>query len=104
LSLTLIGAAEQSNAYDSNEIASGEPSSEEGDEGLGNRGFVSCTQALGAEPGECVQRDGMRELVSRIEYADAFILASARSPGATSSSGLPRRVPIRSSRRALRDE
>jgi multimeric flavodoxin WrbA len=35
-----------------------------------------CTQAPGEAPGQCVQRDGMQELVAKIEAADAFILAS----------------------------
>lgn len=35
-----------------------------------------CTQRPGEAPGECVQRDGMRQIVDRIEDADAFILAS----------------------------
>lgn len=35
-----------------------------------------CTQTPGEEPGECVQQDGMRELVQKIEAADGFIFAS----------------------------
>lgn len=35
-----------------------------------------CTQKPGEVPGECVQHDGMHELVGKIEQADAFILAS----------------------------
>ena len=35
-----------------------------------------CTQAPGEAPGDCVQHDGMCELVAKIEAADAFILAS----------------------------
>jgi multimeric flavodoxin WrbA len=35
-----------------------------------------CTQSAGEAPGDCVQRDGMLELVAKIESADAFILAS----------------------------
>ena len=35
-----------------------------------------CTQMPGEAPGECIQRDGMSELVAKIEAADAFILAS----------------------------
>jgi len=35
-----------------------------------------CTQHPGEAPGECVQHDGMRDLVEKIELADAYILAS----------------------------
>ena len=35
-----------------------------------------CTQAPGDAPGECVHRDGMRELIGKIEAADGLILAS----------------------------
>jgi len=35
-----------------------------------------CTQQPGEEPGQCVQHDGMQELVNKIENADAYILAS----------------------------
>ncbi len=35
-----------------------------------------CTQQPGTAPGQCVQHDGMAELVRKIEVADAFILAS----------------------------
>lgn len=35
-----------------------------------------CTQQPGEAPGQCVQHDGMRELVNKIEQADAYILAS----------------------------
>ncbi len=35
-----------------------------------------CTQQPGTAPGQCVQHDGMAELVGKIEAADAFILAS----------------------------
>ena len=40
------------------------------------RNCRECTQLPGDAPGECVLRDGMRELVAKIEAADAFILAS----------------------------
>jgi multimeric flavodoxin WrbA len=40
------------------------------------RNCRQCTQAPGDEPGECVQQDGMRELIQKIEAADGFILAS----------------------------
>ena len=43
-------------------------------------GFCSncrhCTQVPGETPGECVQQDGMRELVAMIEAADGYILAA----------------------------
>ncbi|MCG6867945.1 MAG: flavodoxin family protein [Gammaproteobacteria bacterium] len=35
-----------------------------------------CTQHPGEAPGECVQHDGMRDLVDKIEGADAYVLAS----------------------------
>jgi multimeric flavodoxin WrbA len=35
-----------------------------------------CTQVPGESPGECVQQDGMRELIQKIEAADGYILAS----------------------------
>lgn len=35
-----------------------------------------CTQQPGEAPGQCVQHDGMHELVNKIEQADAYILAS----------------------------
>jgi NAD(P)H-dependent FMN reductase len=40
------------------------------------RNCRECTQLPGDAPGECVLRDGMRELIEKIEAADAFILAS----------------------------
>ena len=40
------------------------------------RNCRECTQEPGEAPGECIQRDGMRELVAKIEAADAYILAS----------------------------
>jgi multimeric flavodoxin WrbA len=40
------------------------------------RNCRECTQLPGDAPGECVLRDGMRNLVAKIEAADAFILAS----------------------------
>lgn len=36
----------------------------------------SCTQEPGEAPGRCVHDDGMRELVEKIERADAYILAA----------------------------
>lgn len=35
-----------------------------------------CTQVPGDEPGECVQQDRMRELIDKIERADAYIFAA----------------------------
>lgn len=35
-----------------------------------------CTQQPGTTPGACVQHDDMRELIAKIEAADAYILAS----------------------------
>ena len=35
-----------------------------------------CTQVPGDAPGECVQQDRMRDLVEKIERADAYILAA----------------------------
>ena len=40
------------------------------------RNCRECTQLPGDSPGECVLRDGMRDLVAKIEATDAFILAS----------------------------
>ena len=36
----------------------------------------ACTQEPGDAPGRCVHDDGMRELVEKIEQADAYILAA----------------------------
>jgi len=36
----------------------------------------ACTQEPGEAPGHCVHNDGMRELVAKIERADAYILAA----------------------------
>lgn len=35
-----------------------------------------CTQEPGEAPGQCVQHDGMRELIGKIEAADGYIFAS----------------------------
>jgi len=40
------------------------------------RNCRQCTQQPGEAPGECVQQDGMRDLVDKIEMADGLILAS----------------------------
>lgn len=36
----------------------------------------ACTQEPGDAPGQCVHNDGMRELVEKIEQADAYVLAA----------------------------
>ena len=40
------------------------------------RNCRECTQLPGVAPGACVLDDGMRDLVAKIEAADAYILAS----------------------------
>ena len=40
------------------------------------RNCRECTQSPGESPGACVQDDGMRELIEKIEAADSLILAS----------------------------
>ena len=45
----------------------------------------ACTQEPGGEPGECVRGDGMRELIEKIERADAYILASPTNLGAVTA-------------------
>lgn len=35
-----------------------------------------CTQSPGIDPGHCIQDDGMKSLVERIEQSDAYILAA----------------------------
>ena len=40
------------------------------------RNCRQCTQAPGDAPGQCVHQDGMRDLITKIEAADALILAS----------------------------
>lgn len=40
------------------------------------RNCRQCTQAPGEAPGECVHQDRMRELITKIEAADGYILAS----------------------------
>ncbi|MCP4331247.1 MAG: flavodoxin family protein [Gammaproteobacteria bacterium] len=44
-----------------------------------------CTQKPGEAPGQCVQQDGMKELIERIEQADAFILASPTNFGSVTA-------------------
>jgi multimeric flavodoxin WrbA len=44
-----------------------------------------CTQSPGEAPGKCIQDDGMHELVSKIERADAFILAAPTNFGSVTA-------------------
>ena len=44
-----------------------------------------CTQQPGEMPGECVQHDGMRDLVDKIESADAYILAAPTNFGSVTA-------------------
>ncbi|MBW1750078.1 MAG: flavodoxin family protein [Deltaproteobacteria bacterium] len=44
-----------------------------------------CTQQPGNMPGECVQHDGMQELVNKIEESDSFILASPTNFGSVTA-------------------
>lgn len=44
-----------------------------------------CTQQPGDAPGECVQHDGMQELVNKIERADGYILASPTNFGSVTA-------------------
>jgi multimeric flavodoxin WrbA len=44
-----------------------------------------CTQQSGVEPGECVQHDGMQELIKKIESADGYILASPTNFGSVTA-------------------
>jgi multimeric flavodoxin WrbA len=49
------------------------------------RNCRSCMQAPGADPGECVHNDGMRDLVRRIEDADGYILAAPTNLGSVTA-------------------
>lgn len=44
-----------------------------------------CTQQPGDSPGQCVQRDGMNELIKKIEQADGYILASPTNFGSVTA-------------------
>ncbi len=44
-----------------------------------------CTQQPGDSPGQCVQRDGMDELINKIEQADGYILASPTNFGSVTA-------------------
>lgn len=45
----------------------------------------NCTQRPGDAPGECVQQDGMQELIDKIEWADGYILASPTNFGSATA-------------------
>lgn len=44
-----------------------------------------CTQQPGDAPGQCVQHDGMQDLVDKIERADGYILASPTNFGSVTA-------------------
>lgn len=44
-----------------------------------------CTQKPGDTPGECVQHDGMQELIDKIERSDGYILASPTNFGSVTA-------------------
>ncbi len=44
-----------------------------------------CTQQSGNLPGECIQHDGMHELINKIEESDSFILASPTNFGSVTA-------------------
>lgn len=44
-----------------------------------------CTQQPGNLPGECIQHDGMQELINKIEESDSFILASPTNFGSVTA-------------------
>ncbi|HHD63043.1 MAG TPA: flavodoxin family protein [Desulfobulbaceae bacterium] len=44
-----------------------------------------CTQRAGEAPGACVLRDGMEELINRIERADGYILAAPTNFGSATA-------------------
>jgi len=45
----------------------------------------ACTQQPGETPGECIQHDGMQELIDKIERADGYILASPTNFGSVTA-------------------
>jgi len=49
------------------------------------RNCRKCTQLPGNTPGECVIRDGMRELVEKIETSDGYILAAPTNVGSVTA-------------------
>jgi len=44
-----------------------------------------CTQKPGEDPAQCIQHDDMRELIDRIEQADAYVLASPTNFGSVTA-------------------
>ncbi len=44
-----------------------------------------CTQALGEQPGICVQEDGMQALINKIEKADGYIFAAPTNLGSVTA-------------------
>ena len=44
-----------------------------------------CTQLPGEMPAECVQHDGMKELVDKIEWADGYVLAAPTNFGSVTA-------------------
>lgn len=44
-----------------------------------------CTQQPGDAPGECVQHDGMHDLINKIEQADGYILAAPTNFGSVTA-------------------
>ncbi len=44
-----------------------------------------CTQQPGNRPAECIQHDGMQELINKIEESDGFILASPTNFGSVTA-------------------
>lgn len=45
----------------------------------------ACTQEPGEKPGHCVLEDGMRDLIDKIERADAYILAAPTNFGSVTA-------------------
>ena len=44
-----------------------------------------CTQKPGEDPAQCIQHDDMRELVDKVERADAYVLASPTNLGSVTA-------------------
>ncbi len=44
-----------------------------------------CTQQPGERPGRCIQNDGMKVLIDKIEQADAYVLASPTNFGSVTA-------------------
>ncbi|ABM02343.1 NADPH-dependent FMN reductase [Psychromonas ingrahamii 37] len=49
------------------------------------RNCRECTQQPGESPGNCVQHDGMEELIKKIEQADGYILAAPTNFGSVTA-------------------